>query len=855
MRPRHAHTQPSPLAVVNPDWRANESLFSLGANADDTKSNFMKTIGLSGHRNQSQRHPARAGREIPPVAGNARAGIGAIFRRWIMPALALLLAGSGVRAQTSGDFNYSDQGASITITGYTGSAAAISIPANIQGKPVTAIGDNAFNSSSSLSRVTLPDSVISIGDAAFAYCGNLTGISMGKGLRSIGIQSFWGCSRLSDISLPASLTSIGADAFDHCNSLTVISIPHNVVTLGNYAFYNCTGLTSISILGGITSIEEATFAGCSSLTSISLPPSLASIGDYAFGYCSSLIHVSIPVGVTFIGEGAFAFCGDLQSINLPDNITAIPDALFLGCGKLASISIPEGVTSIGISAFSLCSSLTHVSIPASVTFIGEGTFAFCDALKSVNLPHGITAILEGTFYQCGSLTGISIPDGVTSIGIASFARCNSLTSIAIPAGVTSIDPGAFDRCANLTRIDANPASATYASVDGVLFDASRTQLLIYPSGRSDPSYVIPTGVTSIAPWAFDGCATLTDVVIPASVMAIGDAAFAACSDLVSAYFQGDAPALFGEDVFAGAAPNFAIRRNGAATGFANPWNDYPVFDLDAPASILINLSTRSFVGTGANIQIAGFVISGAQSKQVLIRASGPTLSLDQNVPGALPDPKLTLFRGSTALESNTIWGAAANAHDIETTAHRVGAFPWAEDSHDSALLVTLTPGPYTALVSSQSGDTGVALIEVYDADAGTSSKLINLSARSFVGTGANSQIAGFVITGTQPKQVLIRASGPALSLDPDLPGALPDPVLTLFRGSAAIRTNTGWSTAVNAAAIRTTAHRVGAFPWAEGSRDSALLVTLTPGPYTALVSGQSGDTGVTLIEVYDADAD
>jgi hypothetical protein len=268
---------------------------------------------------------------------------------------------------------------------------------------------------------------------------------------------------------------------------------------------------------------------------------------------------------------------------------------------------------------------------------------------------------------------------------------------------------------------------------------------------------------------------------------------------------------------------------------------------------LINISTRSLVGTGADVQIAGFVITGTEPKTVLIRASGPALSTF-GVSGVLPDPSLDLFSGQTSIASNTAWGTAANASAIESAAAQVGAFSWTSGSNDSAILTTLSPGSYTAQVSGSSGDSGVALVEVYDCDALTAdSRLINISTRSDVGTGANLQIAGFVITGSQAKTVLIRASGPALSTF-GVTGVLKDPAITLLSGQTVMASNTGWGNSPDAAAIATTAAEVGAFSWTSSSDDSALLVTLQPGAYTAQVSGSSGDSGVALVEVYDADS-
>jgi hypothetical protein len=201
--------------------------------------------------------------------------------------------------------------------------------------------------------------------------------------------------------------------------------------------------------------------------------------------------------------------------------------------------------------------------------------------------------------------------------------------------------------------------------------------------------------------------------------------------------------------------------------------------------------------------------------------------------------------------SNDGW--AGNAQ-IASTAASVGAFAWSSpSSHDSALLETLPGGAYTAQIAGQSGDTGVALAEVYDATpAGTytptTPRIVNIAARVQVGTGANILIAGFAIGGSTSRTVLIRASGPAL-VPFGVPGTLPDPQLQLYSGSTVIESNNGWG---GNAQISATASTVGAFAWGSStSNDSAIVVTLPPGAYTAQVSGASGDTGVALVEVYE----
>jgi hypothetical protein len=256
---------------------------------------------------------------------------------------------------------------------------------------------------------------------------------------------------------------------------------------------------------------------------------------------------------------------------------------------------------------------------------------------------------------------------------------------------------------------------------------------------------------------------------------------------------------------------------------------------------LINISTRSLVGTQGDVQIAGFVIAGNTSKRVLIRASGPTLA-DFGVAGALVDPVLTLTSGSTVVAKNDDWDPT-----LATEFARVGAFAWKTGSKDAALEITLHPGAYTVQVNGKNDSTGVALIEVYDADdTAAGGKLINLSTRSLVGTGDNVQIGGFIVRGNSPMKVVIRAVGPALT-GYGVPGALADPILSLYSGQTLVAQNDNWdpTLAPDFAAV-------GAFALTPGSNDAALVVTLQPGAYTAQVNGKNGGTGVALVEIYEA---
>jgi hypothetical protein len=272
---------------------------------------------------------------------------------------------------------------------------------------------------------------------------------------------------------------------------------------------------------------------------------------------------------------------------------------------------------------------------------------------------------------------------------------------------------------------------------------------------------------------------------------------------------------------------------------------------------LINISTLTSIQKNGSLT-SGFVVGGSGtsgSQQVLIRSSGPALS-SFNVTNPLPDPTLQLNLLSTVnsvVGTNTGW---AGLSSIAQAASSVGAFTWtSSSSKDSALLYvgnsSLNKGSYSAVVSSASNTTGTTLLEIYDATTAytpSTPRLINLSSLSSVQSGGNALTAGFVIGGTTSKTVLIRASGPALSKY-NITSYIPDPQITLFSGSTSLASNAGWAADSQ---ISTVASTVGAFSWGTtSSADSAILITLAPGSYTAQVNGVSGDTGTTLIEVYD----
>jgi len=243
------------------------------------------------------------------------------------------------------------------------------------------------------------------------------------------------------------------------------------------------------------------------------------------------------------------------------------------------------------------------------------------------------------------------------------------------------------------------------------------------------------------------------------------------------------------------------------------------------------------VEAGDNVLIAGFIVKGSGTKRILIRGIGPSL-VSFGVGNPLQDPTLELNAGSGGVvASNDNWPENSNAAEITAS----GLAPL--NPNEAALLLPLAPGSYTAVLRGKGSSTGIGLVELYDLDAEGVATVVNISTRGFVLNGENVMIGGLIITGDNPSQLVLRGIGPSLS-DFGVPNVLADPLLELHDGNGAlIRANNDWRETQEVALQNT-----GLAP--ANNLESAILISVPPGNYTAILKGADGRTGNGLVEVY-----
>ena len=458
-----------------------------------------------------------------------------------------LLNANIIYSENSSDYAYSvnDAGDGVTITKYNGSAKTVVIPSELGGKPVTAIGEDAFYENKTITSVKIPEGVTSIGDNAFVYCSSLKEVTIPEGVTSIGVGTFLYCDSLMEVTIPKSVENIGISAFGGCSNLTKVIIAEGVTSIGKMAFLGCSSLTEVTIPKSVTSIGEMAFYQCEALATVYYGGTQEdwdalkkNIGDNN----TSLLNANIICAIqesngfayTVTGDEATitGYTGSAKNIVIPSElggkpVTAIADKAFEGYKNIVNIYIPKTIKAIGEDAFQNATSNLIRFICYEGTENEWANIAIQKGNEELDPEYaGDTAWFR--LYECnlsgdmvyqasddaatlaryfGSDSKVDIPaelggKPVTEIGEYAFAYCSSLTEVTIPEGVTSIGVGAFGACSSLTKV------------------------------------IIAEGVTSIGVCAFLRCSSLTEVTIPKSVTSIESYAFRDCGDLATVYYGG-----------------------------------------------------------------------------------------------------------------------------------------------------------------------------------------------------------------------------------------------------------------------------------------------------------------------------
>ena len=354
---------------------------------------------------------------------------------------------------------------------------AVVIPSTLDGYPVTAIGQYAFDVFGPTS-FEIPEGVVNIRKFAFRYS-SLTNVVIPSSVTGIHVWAFEFCDRLvnftvdpanavyssrnglllskdeqtlvrgvnGDVEIPSCVTEIGGSAFEGCRWLRSVVIPDGVLGIGTNAFQYCQALKNMMIPQSVTNIGTRAFTQCGNLMSFSVDPTnrfYSSRGGLLLSKDGTVLvqginpddRVMVPDGVITIGEAAFESCEKLESVELPGGVTTIGDSAFANCWLLTNVEIPDSVTTIGDLAFARCGSLTDVEIPVGVKNIGHSAFAGCRSLTNIEIPRGVTEIKHSAFYACtGLISRVVVPDSVTNIEWSSFAVCEGLKEVWLPRGL------------------------------------------------------------------------------------------------------------------------------------------------------------------------------------------------------------------------------------------------------------------------------------------------------------------------------------------------------------------------------------------------------------------------------------
>ena len=375
----------------------------------------------------------------------------------------------------SDEYSYYQNGAGITITGYSGNETDLHIPDILNTYHVTAIGNDAFIFNGNLKSVTIPYLV----------------------------------------------TSIGKQAFRGCSSLERVTIEGNINTIGEYAFYGCSRLEYIgdsdgsAYIGPINFIWRYTFAGCSSLKKFFIPKETRYIAEDAFWGTDSFegFHYDLRNEYFYVDYAGVLYNHDqTKLIKYPAG------------SDVTNYKIPATVTQIGTDAFRN-SDISNVELPDGLVSVGDRAFYGCKKLQQIILPNTVTTLGVSCFSQCSELKILQMSDSITEIGEYAFAECSGLEKLALPSSLKSIGENAFIDCRGLKTIALDEQNDDYKIIDGILYTKDGTHLVHCPARLDVICYSIPDTVIQVDNYAFQHTKSLEYISIPASVEKLGQGCF------------------------------------------------------------------------------------------------------------------------------------------------------------------------------------------------------------------------------------------------------------------------------------------------------------------------------------------
>lgn len=456
-----------------------------------------------------------------------------------------------------------------------GSSVVIPPSVEYDGKTfqVTEIGEYAFcayDYSSEVESVTLPEGIIKINRAAFSALLKLKSIEIPESVKFIGEGAFKMASNLENISISDEIEYIASDAFFGTKWLN--SQPDGPVYLCNWLYaYKGTMPENytLTVKPGTVGIGPRVFYWQNSLISAVIPNTVKFIGEFAFSMCKNLVSADMPDSVVEIGESAFNSCSSLESAQLSPNLKDIPDGLFYGCYKLMSVDIPPQVEHIGAGAFTDCVMIQSINIPDSAKSIGNFAFRSCGSVTTLTIGRSVKSIGKGAFKFCGRIGSVSLPSSLEMIGEEAFSNCSNLAEINFSESTYMVGDCAFE---GTKWNDNQPEGFVYAA----------NVLLGHKGDIPSQSSIleIPDGILGIADEAFRWTSGLVEVRIPTSLKHIGHWAFLNCYDLATIINYSTVPQstddsfvnIFPCDLY---VPEEAVDNYSSADG----WKDFSIYPI------------------------------------------------------------------------------------------------------------------------------------------------------------------------------------------------------------------------------------------------------------------------------------